>query len=139
MTSRFPSAHEGGQAGTPLVLVVDDSERNRKLARDVLRAAGIETIEAATGGEVLALAVQNRPDVILLDLQLPDRDGVDIARELHDDARTAFIPLIAFSAMPGDDESTWLQGAGFAGWLTKPIDVVTFPEQVRRYCGFAGP
>ena len=138
MTSRSPSAREGGQAGTPLVLVVDDSERNRKLAADVLRAAGIETIEAATGGEVLALAVQRRPDVILLDLQLPDRDGVDIARELHDDARTALIPVIAFSAMHGVGESTWLQGAGFAGWLTKPIDVVTFPEQVRRYCGFAG-
>ena len=138
MTSWSPSAHEGGQAGAPLVLVVDDNARNRKLTRDVLGAAGIETIEAARGGEVLALAVQSRPDVILLDLQLVDRDGVDVARELRDDERTALIPVVAFSALPGIGESGWLQEAGFAGFLRKPIDVVAFPEQVRRYCRLTG-
>ena len=71
----------------PLVLIVDDNEKNRKLARDVLRAAGFQTLEAATGAEAIALAARARcPDVILMDLRLPDMDGTDVARELGDDA-----------------------------------------------------
>ena len=71
MTSPPPSA--------PLVLIVDDNERNRKLAVDVLRAAGLRTVEAASGGEGIALAAERLPDVILLDLELPDMQGTDVA------------------------------------------------------------
>jgi two-component system cell cycle response regulator DivK len=134
MTSGSPDTDEGGSARALLVLIVDDNERNRKLASDVLNAAGISTTQAATGSEVLALAVQSRPDVILLDLQLPDIDGADVARELRSDARTTHIPVVAFSALIGVGESEWSREAGFAGRMTKPIDVRTFPEQVRRYC-----
>jgi two-component system cell cycle response regulator DivK len=134
MTSPPPSARNSGPAtGVPLVLIVDDNEKNRKLARDVLRAAGLQTIEAASGGEGIALAAECLPDVILLDLRLPDMDGTDIARTLRDRVQTARIPVVALSASPhaGRDR---LLAAGFDGYLQKPIDVRAFPEQVRRFC-----
>lgn len=118
---------------------MDDDERNRKLARDVLELAGLRTLEAATGAEALALAFAELPDVILLDLRLPDLDGTDVARELRGDARTAEIPIVALSALRADgDEEVWLREAGFAGSLAKPIDVREFPGQVRGYCSRTG-
>jgi two-component system cell cycle response regulator DivK len=118
----------------PLVLIVDDSDKNRKLARDVLRAGGLRTIEAADGHEALALAAESLPDVILLDLRLPDLDGVEVARALRDGVRTRLIPVVALSAMRDDGDQDALSAAGFAGRLEKPIDVRAFPEQVRNYC-----
>lgn len=120
---------------SPLVLIVDDNERNRKLARDVLRRSGLRTVEAASGRRGIALAAERLPDVILLDLRLPDMNGADVARTLKEGAPTAHIPVVALSAghPPGDGEA--LLAAGFAGYLAKPIDVRTFPHQVRGYCG----
>jgi two-component system, cell cycle response regulator DivK len=117
----------------PLVLIVDDNEKNRKLAQSVLSAAGFRTLEAATGAEAVAIAVEHVPDVVLMDLRLPDMDGTDAARMLADDERTARIPVVAMSALPLEGSGDWLEEAGFAGWLEKPIHVGTFPEQVRRY------
>ena len=135
MTSLPPSDHTTGPAtAAPLVLVVDDNEKNRKLARDALRAGGLRTLEAASGGEGIALAAESLPDVILLDLGLPDMDGTDVARELREGARTAHIPVVAFSARPYVGEGDPLSAAGFAGYLEKPIDVGEFPAQVRSYC-----
>jgi two-component system, cell cycle response regulator DivK len=125
---------EGPAPASPLVLIVDDNERNRKLARDVLRAAGIRTIDTASGRESIALAAERRPDVILLDLRLPDMDGTEVARRLRDEVRTAGIPIVALSAVRSAGGSASLLTAGFAGFLEKPIDVVAFPEQVRSYC-----
>jgi CheY-like chemotaxis protein len=116
------------------VLVVDDDDRNRKLALDVLRAAGLRTFGAATAAEAIALAQEHGPDVILMDLRLPDMDGAEATRTLAADARTARIPVVAMSASRLEGSEDWLEGAGFAGSLEKPIHVGTFPEQVRRYC-----
>ena len=129
MSSSTPAADE------PLVLIVDDNEQNLKLARDVLQAAGLRTLEATTGTRALALAAEHAPDVILLDLRLPDVDGHAVVRELAHDERTARIPVVALSALQVDDGS--LRAAGFAGSLEKPIRVRDFPEQVRRYCSRA--
>jgi two-component system cell cycle response regulator DivK len=118
---------------SPLVLIVDDSPANLKLARDVLGLAGLRTLEASTVGEAFALASRHLPDVILMDLHLPDGDGSQAARRLHADPRTAPVPIVAMSAMrlgPGDD---WLFDAGFAGYISKPIDTATFPDEVRRF------
>ena len=135
MTSRSPGARNSGPAlAVPLVLIVDDNARNRKLAGEVLRAAGLRTVEAASGGEGIAIAAESLPDVILLDLRLPDMDGTDVARELRDGARTAHIPVVALSALHDAGEDGRLPAAGFAGCLEKPIDVREFPEQVRRFC-----
>jgi two-component system, cell cycle response regulator DivK len=118
----------------PLVLIVDDNEKNRRLAREVLRAAGLRTIEAASGGAGLALAAEQRPDVILLDLELPDMNGAEVARELRKEARTARIPVVAHSARPYVGDRERLLEVGFVGYLEKPIDVSEFPEQVRSFC-----
>jgi two-component system cell cycle response regulator DivK len=134
VTSPSPEAPEGRQpADAPLVLIVDDNEMNRKLARDVLRAAGLRTLEAARGDEAIAAAARHRPDVILLDLRLPDMDGRDVARRLRGGVGTGRIPVVALSASPEAGGDRLLQ-AGFDGYLQKPIDVRAFPEQVRRFC-----
>jgi two-component system, cell cycle response regulator DivK len=135
MRSRSPDAdtRQAAETRRPLVLIVDDNEKNLKLARDVLRAAGLGTLEAANGVEAIALAEKHLPDVILMDIRLPDMDGTDVAQRLGDEARTASIPVVALSSLrlEGGD---WLQSAGFAGYLEKPISVGEFPDQVRRYC-----
>ena len=115
------------------VLVVDDHDKNRKLASDVLRAAGLETLEAATGDEAIAVAADRLPDVILLDLRLPDTDGADVARALARDPRTAGSRVVALRASPDAGDGDRLHRAGFAGYLEKPIDVRAFPGQVRGY------
>ncbi len=121
----------------PLVLIVDDNEMNLKLAREVLSAAGFGTLEAANGVEGIALAVEHLPDVILMDLRLPDMDGTDAARKLGAETRTTSIPVVALSSLPLEGGGDWLQAAGFAGWLEKPIRVDEFPDQVRSYCAEA--
>ena len=118
----------------PVALIIDDSDANRKLARVVLRADGFETVEAATGAEGIALAIEHAPDVILMDLRLPDMDGAEATRCLIENERTSRIPVVAMSVMPLEGSGEWLEAAGFAGWLAKPIRVGTFPEQVRWYC-----
>jgi two-component system cell cycle response regulator DivK len=116
------------------VLVVDDNDMNRKLAVDVLSAAGFQTFGAATAEKGISLAREHVPDVILMDLRLPDMDGVEATRRLAAHERTALIPVVAMSASPLEGSEDWLEEAGFAGWLEKPIHVSTFPEQVRGYC-----
>ena len=118
----------------PLVLIVDDSDRNRKLARDVLGVAGFRTIEAATATEAIALAAEHLPDAILMDLRLPDLDGAEAAWMLATEPRTSHIPIVALTALPLDAGDTWLSAAGFAGYIVKPIDTDSFPGQVRGFC-----
>jgi two-component system cell cycle response regulator DivK len=115
----------------PLVLIVDDSPKNLKLARDVLQAAGMRTLEAETGTEGIALAVEHVPDVVLMDLRLPDMDGSDAARALAGEPLTAHVPVVALSALRLDE----LPSEPFAGSIDKPITVDTFPAEVRRYVG----
>jgi two-component system, cell cycle response regulator DivK len=122
----------------PLVLIVDDNERNLRLARDVLLAAGFETLEAATGEEAIALATEHVPDVVLMDLRLPDMEGVEALQILRGHPRAAGIPVVALSALPLESDGGSLGAAGFSGWLEKPIDVRVFPAQVRDYCAPRG-
>jgi two-component system cell cycle response regulator DivK len=138
VSSPSPGAPAGGSADAepPLVLIVDDSDKNLKLARDVLRVAGFRTLEAMSGAEAIALAAEHLPDVILMDLGLPDMAGTDAARRLGDGARTARIPVVALSSSPLGVSGDWFRAAGFAGYLEKPITVGEFPAQVRRYCGW---
>jgi two-component system cell cycle response regulator DivK len=118
----------------PLVLIVDDNDRNRKLTCDVLRLARFRTIEAATAAEGIALASEHLPDVILMDLRLPDLDGAEAARMLRAEPRTSRIPVVAVTALPIDAREDWLFDAGFAGYVLKPIDTDEFPGVVRRFC-----
>jgi two-component system cell cycle response regulator DivK len=117
-----------------LVLIVDDNDRNLKLARDVLRFSGFRTLEASTGGAGISLAAEHVPDVILMDIRLPDMDGTDALLRLREGEATASIPVVALTsfAMKGDRER--LLATGFDGYLEKPISVREFPDQVRSYC-----
>ena len=117
-----------------LVLIVDDNEENAKLARDVLEHAGMRTLCAGTAAEALTLASEHAPDVVLMDLRLPDLDGAEAARRLAADERTARIPVLALSAIPFADAAGWFREAGFADYIEKPIDVRQLPERVRRHC-----
>jgi CheY-like chemotaxis protein len=119
---------------SPLVLIVDDNALNRKLARDVLDAAGLRTLEAATAAEAIALATAQLPDVVLMDLRLPDLDGTAAAGVLGADPRTARIPVVAMTAQRLDPGDGWLSEAGFAGSIAKPIDIDAFPGLVRGFC-----
>jgi two-component system, cell cycle response regulator DivK len=116
-----------------LVLIVDDNELNAKLARDVLERAGMQTLWAPTAALGLELAREHRPDIVLMDLRLPDLDGGEAVRRLASDERTAAIPVLALSALRADEASTGPPGAGFVGYLEKPIDVRELPGQVRRH------
>ena len=122
----------------PLVLIVDDNEQNAKLAREVLRASGLRTIEAGNGTEALAVATRALPDVILMDIRLPDMDGTVVARRLKDDPRTARIPVLAVTSLVLQGDGEWLLDAGFDGYLEKPISVREFPAQVAALLAGAG-
>jgi two-component system cell cycle response regulator DivK len=116
-----------------LILIVDDNEQNRRLARDVLQYAGFRTLEAAGGVEGLSLAAEHRPDLVLMDIRMPDMKGTEAVRKLREDERTATIRVVALtsSTMKGDRER--FLGDGFDGYLEKPIRVREFADQIRRH------
>jgi two-component system cell cycle response regulator DivK len=121
------------------ILVVEDNELNMKLFRDILFATGYRALEATTGGEAIELAIEHDPDLVLMDIELPDVDGVDVLRRLRTDRRTAAIPVLAVTAqaMRGDRER--FLAAGFDGYVSKPVNVGELIGTVRQHCaGRAG-
>lgn len=116
------------------ILIAEDNGTSMKLFRDVLQASGYETMEVTTGEQVVEIATQHRPDLVLMDIQLVGMDGVTALRRLRQDERTAAIPVLAVTAqaMTGDRER-FLE-AGFNGYLSKPVNVVEFIGTVKRYC-----
>ena len=116
------------------ILVVEDNEKNMKLFRDVLDATGYRTLEATTGGEAIDMASEHTPDLVLMDIQLPDLDGVQALRRLRADARTAAIPVLALTAqaMRGDRERFLAEG--FDGYVSKPVNVRELIGIVRQHC-----
>ena len=119
------------------ILVVEDNALNMKLLRDVLVATGYRTIEATTGGEAVALATELVPSLVLMDIELPDLDGVEALHRLRADERTAAIPIVAVTAqaMRGDRERFLAEG--FDGYVAKPVDLRELLASVRSYCGAA--
>ena len=113
-----------------LILIVEDNDKNRKLARDVLQFTGYRTIEAETGENGVTLAMQHKPDLILMDYQLPGIDGIEAFRRIRGDASTAHIPMIAVTASAMPEEATKMKDAGFDGFQTKPIGVKEFLQTV---------
>ena len=120
-----------------LVLIVEDNEKNLKLARDVLKFHGFRIVEAMTGEDGVAMAREERPDLILMDIALPGIDGVEAARQLKAEHATAGIPIVALTASVMQADRSRFEAAGFAGLIPKPIDVLTFSDEVAAYC--AGP
>jgi len=116
-----------------LILIVDDNENNRKLARDVLEFAGFETVEATGGVEAVALTIEHLPALVLMDIRMPDMNGTEALKLLRENSRTAEIPIVALtsSTMRGDEQRFLAEG--FDGYLAKPISVREFPDQVRGF------
>ena len=115
------------------ILVVEDNALNLKLVRDVLQVAGYEVVEATTGEQGVALAMESRPDLILMDLQLPGIDGSEALRSIRSDPRTSQVPIVAVSAfaMKADRERAFRDG--FDGYLEKPISVRALPAQISGF------
>jgi two-component system cell cycle response regulator DivK len=117
-----------------LILIVEDNDKNLKLARDLLQHDGFRTLEADTAAGGIALAEQHVPDLILMDIQLPDMDGVAALGQLRGSTATASIPVVALTAFAMAADRERLLAAGFDGYLAKPIDIHDFADRVREYC-----
>jgi two-component system, cell cycle response regulator DivK len=113
-----------------LILIVEDNEKNRKLARDVLQFKGYRTIEAETGEDGVTLALEQKPDLILMDYQLPGIDGIEAFRRIRGAASTAHIPIVAVTASAMPEEAKKMKEAGFDGFQTKPLNVKAFVQAV---------
>ncbi len=116
------------------ILVVEDNEKNMKLFRDVLMSTGYRTLEATTGGEAVALATEHSPDLVLMDIQLPDIDGIEALGRLRADDRTASLPVLALTAQAMEGDRERFLAAGFDGYLSKPVNIAEFVATVKRYC-----
>jgi two-component system, cell cycle response regulator DivK len=123
--------------GGRLILIVEDNDKNMKLTRDVLQFRGFRTVEATTGEDGVTLAGTHLPDLILMDIALPGIDGVEAAQRLKAKPSTAPIPIVALTASVMEADRARFGEAGFAGLIAKPIDVLTFPDQVLAYCATA--
>jgi len=119
------------------VLIVEDNELNMKLFHDLLEAHGYATIETRNGIEALDLARTHMPDLILMDIQLPEVSGLDVTRWIKEDERTRDIPVIAVTAfaMKGDEER--IRQGGCEAYISKPISVPRFIETIKSYLGDA--
>jgi two-component system cell cycle response regulator DivK len=115
------------------ILIVEDNEKNMKLVRDILRHNGHATIEAMTGAEGVRLASESRPDLILMDIQLPDIDGIEALSRIRKDASLDGVAVIAVSASVMPDDQQKIVTSGFDAFVTKPINLKQFLETVKRF------
>jgi CheY-like chemotaxis protein len=115
------------------VLVIEDNDKNLKLLRDLLQLRGYHVLEGRTADQGLRLAIECKPSLILMDIQLPDLDGVSALKRLRADPATTAIPVVALTAFAMKDDRERFLAAGFDGYLPKPIDIRALPEQVRVF------
>jgi two-component system, cell cycle response regulator DivK len=115
-----------------LILIIEDNEKNRKLARDVLQVKGYQTIESETAEEGLELALEKSPALILMDIQLPGIDGITALKQLRLEPKTKGIPVIAITASAMTHNRQTMLAEGFDGYQTKPISLKDFLGEVQR-------
>lgn len=117
------------------VLIVEDNELNMRLFNDLLEAFSYRTVKTRDGRQALALAREHKPDLIVMDIQLPEISGLDITERLKQDPALKLIPVVAVTAfaMRGDEQK--ILAAGCDAYLSKPISVTTFLETIRRFIG----
>ena len=118
---------------TKRILIIEDQDDNRRIMHDALAASGYMSLEARTGEEGLALAQQEKPDLILIDIQLPGIDGYEVTRRIKRNAELTEIPIIAVTsyALSGDDQKAF--AAGCDGYLTKPVSPRLLLAKIREY------
>ena len=120
------------------VLIVEDNEKNMKLARDVLQAKGYRTLEAVTGEEGVKLAKEKVPDLVLMDIQLPGISGIEAFKQIRGDAATSRIPVVALTASVTPTDRSAINAAGFDAFVSKPISLKEFLDTVKRLVDGAG-
>jgi len=119
------------------ILVIEDTEDNRQIIRDLLTSFDYELIEAVDGAEGVAMAQTHRPDLILMDIQLPEVSGLEVTKWLKEDDQLRQIPVVAVTAfaMKGDEER--IREGGCEAYISKPISVTMFLDTVRQFIGEA--
>ncbi|MBN8509272.1 MAG: response regulator [Burkholderiales bacterium] len=117
------------------ILIVEDNDKNLKLARDILRAKGYATLEAVNGLDGVKLALEHKPDLVLMDIQLPDINGIEAFERIRAAAGSTRIPVVAFTASVTTGDRSRIGDAGFDGFLGKPINLKEFVETVKRLAG----
>ncbi|MEP7303613.1 MAG: response regulator [Caldimonas sp.] len=121
------------------ILIVEDNEKNMKLVRDILRHNGHATLEAVNGADGVRLALSERPDLILMDIQLPDIDGIEALRRLREVPELNSVPVVAVSASVMPDDQQKIVRSGFDAFVTKPIQLKSFLETVHRFLANGRP
>jgi two-component system cell cycle response regulator DivK len=114
------------------ILIVEDNEKNMKLVRDILRHHKYETVEAVTGEDGVRFALERRPDLVLMDIQLPDIDGIEALRRIRLERSLDAMPVIAVSASVMPDDQQKIVTSGFDAFVTKPINLKQFLATVQR-------
>ena len=121
--------------GGELILIIEDNEKNRKLCRDVLNVKGYQTIESETAEEGLTLVREKKPNLVLMDIQLPGIDGITALKQLRADPEMAHVPVIAITASAMTHNRATMLAEGFDGYQTKPITLKEFLGEVERVLG----
>jgi two-component system cell cycle response regulator DivK len=120
-----------------VILIIEDNENNMMLVRDLLEFKGYDILEATTGAEGVRLAVEHKPDLVLMDIQLPDIDGISALAQIRADPASREIPVLALSASVMPDDQQRIAASGFNAFITKPINVKSFVQTVERFAGKA--
>ena len=131
MSARDNSSH--AEPAMKTILIVEDNEKNMKLVRDILRHKGHATLEATTGEEGVRLAVEHVPALILMDIQLPDIDGIQALRRIREHDALDATPVVAVSASVMPDDQQKIVTSGFDAFVTKPINLKSFLDTVQRF------
>lgn len=117
------------------ILIVEDNDLNLKLFRDLLTAHGYDTLETKDGLEAIMLTRNEKPDLVLMDIQLPEISGLDVTRRLKADDTIATIPIIAVTAFAMKDDEEKILAAGCEAYISKPISILPFLNTIRRFLG----
>ena len=117
-----------------LILIVEDNERNLELVRDLLQVSGYRTLEAIDAQTGVAMAAAHHPDLVLMDVQLPDEDGISAMRRIRAHPGLKTVPIVALTAFAMRDDRERMAAAGFDGYITKPIELRPFLDEVARQC-----
>ena|SRR5689334_2242139 len=135
-----PRGNAGADGKPPLpvrtILIVEDNAFNMKLLDDLLRSAGYDTLKATDGRQALQAARQFRPDVILMDIGLPDMSGIDVTKEIRANDELKDIPVIAVTAYAAPEDEAAIRRAGCNDYIAKPISAPVFLRMVRRHANF---
>ena len=118
------------------ILIVEDNDKNLKLVRDILQHKGHATLEAVTGGDGVRMAIEHMPDLILMDIQLPDIDGIRALQLIREQPALNAIPVLAVTASVMPEDQHKIANSGFDGFISKPISVKPFMEAVERFLAF---